>query len=84
MHDWHTADKILKLVLKSARENKLKKVNKIVIELGTILEHGQAIRPENLIFNLRNLSKNTMAAKAQIKVSKNKIIGWKLVEIEGE
>ncbi|MBU1165119.1 hydrogenase maturation nickel metallochaperone HypA [Patescibacteria group bacterium] len=84
MHDLHAADNILKIVLENANENKLMKVNKIVIELGSIIEHGDEINSDNLKFNLKLLAKNTPAKGAKIKIKKTKGESWKLVEIEGE
>lgn len=84
MHDLHEANKILKLVLEKAKDGKLKKVNKIVIELGQIIEHKQTITSENLRFNLEMLSKETIAKDAVIVIDDSKNDCWKLVEIEGE
>lgn len=84
MHDLHAADQILKLVLDKVIENKLLKVTNIVIELGTIIEHGQDINADNLAFNLKLLAKNTPARGAKVVVNKVKGKSWKLVEIEGE
>jgi Zn finger protein HypA/HybF involved in hydrogenase expression len=83
MHDLHAADKILKLVLDKANENKLLQVKKIVIELGSIIEHGQEINPENLVFNLKLLAEHTPAKGAEIEIKKVDGNIWKLVEIEG-
>lgn len=84
MHDLHAADLILKLVLEKANENKLKKVTKIVLELGSVIEHGAEINPENLKFNLALLSSNTIAVNAEIEIKNAKTNTWKLLEIEGE
>jgi len=84
MHDLHAADLIIKLVLEKARENKLKSVKKIVLELGSIVEHGAEINPENLEFNLKLLASDTIAVKADIEIRLVKGNAWKLVEIEGE
>jgi len=84
MHDLHAADQILKLALEKANENKLLKVTKVVIELGSIIEHGQDINPENLAFNFKLLAKNTPARGAKIIIRKIKGNSLKLVEIEGE
>ena len=84
MHDLHEADKILRLVLEKANDNKLLKVTKIVIELGTMIEHGQDIDPDNLAFNLKLLTKNTPAREAEVVVKKVQGDSWKLVEIEGD
>jgi len=82
MHDLHLAQQILKTVLEYASKNGFKKVKKIELELGSILEHGEYILPENLIFNFNLLAKNTIAESAELKIEK--IVGdnWKLVSIE--
>ncbi len=84
MHDLHAADQILKLVLEKANENKLFKVKKIVIELGSVVEHGQEINPENLVFNLKLLAEHTPAKGALVIIKKVSGNIWKLVEIEGD
>lgn len=84
MHDLHAADQILKLVLAKAIENKLLKVKKIVIELGSMVEHGQDIDPDNLAFNIKLLARSTPARDLEVITKKVKGFGWKLVEIEGD
>lgn len=84
MHDLHAADQILKVVLAHANENKLISVKKIIIELGSIVEHGEEINADNLVFNLKLLAKNTPAKNAKVEIKKVKGGSWKLVEIEGE
>jgi Zn finger protein HypA/HybF involved in hydrogenase expression len=84
MHDLHVADMIHRQVLKTAKQNNLKKVDKILIELGTVIEHGAAINVDNLEYNLGMLNEGTMAADAKIEI---KQIGgniWRLVSIDGE
>jgi Zn finger protein HypA/HybF involved in hydrogenase expression len=70
MHDLHVADLIHRQVMKTAKQNNLKKVDKILIELGTVIEHGAAINVDNLEYNLGMLNEGTMAADA--KIEKNK------------
>ena len=84
MHDLHAADQILKLALDKAVENKLLKVKKIVIELGSIIEHGEDLNPENLVFNLELLAQSTPARGLEVVIKKVKGNNWKLVEIEGD
>jgi len=84
MHDLHEANKILKLILEYAKKNKLKKVSKAVIELGSVIEHGEEINPENLEFNLKLLAKNTIAQGLEIEIKKVKKDSWGLKEIVGE
>ncbi len=84
MHDLHVADRIHKLALESAENNKLKKVTKINIELGTVIEHGAAIDAENLKFNIIMLSRDSIINGADINIEKVAGGDWKLVSIEGE
>ena len=84
MHDLHEADRIFKLILEYAKRNKLKKINSATIGLGTIIEHGEEIVPENLKFNIKMLSKGTIAEGLQIKIEKTDSDSWNLKEIEGD
>lgn len=84
MHDLHEADRILKLVLDHAEKNKLKSVTKIVIGLGSVIEHGSEINPENLKFNVGTLARGTKAENAEVEVKKIKADSWELEEIEGD
>ncbi len=68
MHDIHLANKILNLILKNAKKNNLKKITKIKIELGEIIEHNQIITPENLKFNIKMLAKGTIAENVKIEI----------------
>lgn len=83
MHDLHEANKILKVILDYAQQNKLKKVTKAVIELGSVIEHGDEISPENLEFNLKMLARNTMAQGLDVEIVKVKGESWVLKEIQG-
>jgi Zn finger protein HypA/HybF involved in hydrogenase expression len=84
MHDLHEADRILKLVLEHALRNKLKEVTKIVIGLGSVIEHGAEINQDNLKFNIHVLARGTKAEKAEVLVEKINKSTWELKEIEGE
>jgi len=84
MHDWHLANEILKTVLEYANKNGLKKVSKAKLELGSILEHGEEILAENLIYNFKLLAEKTIAKNAELEIKKTKGSNWKLIEIEGE
>ena len=84
MHDLHVADQIHQLVLKTAKQNNLAKVEEINIELGTVIEHGAAVDPDNLEYNINLLNKGTIAEEAKINI---KEIGgniWRLVSIKGD
>jgi len=83
MHDWYLANEILKTVLEYAEKNGFKKVSKVEIELGSILEHGEEILPENLIFNFKNLSKKTLAESAELEIKQIMGDEWKLISING-
>jgi Zn finger protein HypA/HybF involved in hydrogenase expression len=82
MHDFHLAQQILKAVFEYAQKNGFKKIKKIELELGSILEHGEVISSENLIFNFNLLSKNTMAQSAEVSIKQVASDSWKLVSIE--
>jgi Zn finger protein HypA/HybF involved in hydrogenase expression len=84
MHDLHAADKILALALAEAKKNKIKNIKKIVVELGSVIEHGAEILPENIKFNIVALARDTMAAGVQVEVRQSLGTQVKLVEIEGD
>ena len=84
MHDWHLADTIFKTILDHADKNGLKNVKNIELELGSILEHGDEISPENLSFNLKLMAEKSLAENLEVKIKKIKGDSWKLISIEGE
>lgn len=90
MHDLLAAKEILDTVLNIAREQKLKKITKIVIELGNkeyshdSHAHLETINPENLEFNLNLVAKNTIAKNAEFIIKKSDIPNILVKEIEGE
>ncbi|PJE57650.1 MAG: hypothetical protein COU82_00635, partial [Candidatus Portnoybacteria bacterium CG10_big_fil_rev_8_21_14_0_10_38_18] len=69
-------------VLEYAKKNGFKKVSRVEIELGSLVDHDEEILAENLIFNFKNLSKNTLAETAELEIKKIKGENWKLVSIE--
>jgi len=79
MHDIHLANQIVKLAKEHAGEHKIKGIKKIKIALGYINEHGNAVQPENLEFNIKLLL-------GDVKVEITRIEGdrWELVEIDGD
>ncbi len=79
MHDFHLADQIVKLVKEHAAKSGLSNITKIVIELGSIIEHGEQISPENLEFNIK-----LMMPVQQVEIAPIPGDAWKLVSIEGE
>lgn len=84
MHDLHAGAHILQHVIEAAEKNKLKKVTKITVELGKVIEHGEEINASNLKFLLKNLADKSIAAGAQIEIKKVPGADWKLVSIEGD
>ena len=78
MHDFHLAQQIVQIARDHAQKHGLARIEKIVIELGDIVEHDEAITPANLKYNINLL----MPCKVEIKKIKgNK---WKLVSIDGK
>jgi len=84
MHDFHIADLIYKAILAEAEKNQLQKIKSAVIDLGSIMEHGEFIQPENLIFNIKMLAKNSIADDLEVIVNSVDGDSWILKEIEGE
>jgi Zn finger protein HypA/HybF involved in hydrogenase expression len=77
MHDFHLANQIVMVAKANAQKNKLLKINKIVIELGEIIEHGENITPENLAYNIN------LILPCEVEVKKVKGDKWRLISIEG-
>ena len=84
MHDLHVADKIHKLAIEQARVAELKNIKKIIIELGSVIEHGADINAENLEFNLNMLNEGTLADEAEIIIHKVSGSDWRLISISGD
>lgn len=93
MHDLLAAKDILSAALAAAKEKNIKKIDKIIVEMGQIklshihpdgLEHLEEILPENLKFNLSLLAKNTPAEKAKIEIITSSDSEMRLKEIQGE
>jgi Zn finger protein HypA/HybF involved in hydrogenase expression len=82
MHDFHLADIIYKTILDYAAKNNLKKITKVVIELGSIAEHGEEILAENLKFNIKMLAQGGLAEDLAIIINKISGDSWILKEIE--
>lgn len=70
MHDLHAADVVLKMALESANKHGFTKINEIEVDLGTVVEHGAEILPENLEFNIKSLARGTIAANTKVKINK--------------
>jgi len=84
MHDFHEADRISQIIKSELEKNNLKKLNQINLELGSVVEHGEEIKAENLEFNIRLILKDYLNNKTKIIIDKVKGNGWKLVSIDGE
>lgn len=98
MHDLLAAKEIIDEVIENAKKNNLKKISRIMIELG-VKEyphgsselttggdhtHTETILPENLEFNLKLLAKNTVAENAEFVIKKSDIPDIIVREIEGD
>lgn len=84
MHDLIAAQDILKKAIAIAEKNKLKRITKIKISLGKIIEHNQEITPENLKFNFELVKKNTIAEKAKLEIKRIKGRKISITEVQGE
>lgn len=84
MHDWHLANELFKTVLDYANKNGLKNISKVRLELGSIIEHGEDIIPENLRHNFKLLAEKTIAKNAKLEIKKIKGEIWKILDIEGD
>jgi len=89
MHDFLLAKEIVDTVLANVRENNLKKVSKVVLEIGTISmahdgfdEHTEDISIDNLEFGLKTITKGTILEKTNFKISKVKGEHWKLISMK--
>ena len=78
MHDFHLANQIVKIAREQAQKNGLSKINKIVLELGDIAEHGESITPENLKYNIN------LFLPCEVKIKKTRGNIWRLINIEGK
>lgn len=84
MHDFHLADIIYKTIIDYAQKNNLTKVTKAVIELGSMVEHGEEVLPANLDFNIKMLAEGGIADGLKIEINRGVGDSWILKEIEGE
>lgn len=84
MHDFHLADSIYKVLMEYAQKNNLKKITKAVIELGSIVEHGEEVLPQNLEFNIKMLAEGGIAEGLIVEIARGEGNNWTLKEIEGE
>lgn len=84
MHDFHLADTIYKTIMDYAAKNGLKKVTSVSIELGSMVEHGEEILPDNLDFNIKMLAEGGLADGLSLNIVRVSGNAWTLKEIEGE
>jgi len=84
MHDFHLADTIHKTIMEYAAKNDLKKITKAAIELGSVVEHGEEVLPDNLEFNIKMLSEGGIAEGLMIEITRGQGDNWTLKEIEGD
>lgn len=84
MHDLVAAQDIIKAAVQVAKRNRLKKISKIVVGLGKVVEHNKEIKPENLQFNFKLVKKDTIADKAKLIITQGKGSELTIREVEGE
>lgn len=84
MHDLLAAQDIVQRAILEAKKKNLKKITKLVIAMGKVIDHGKAISRENIKFNLKIVVHNTLAKNAQVVIKKINESQVRLVEIEGE
>ncbi|OQA36493.1 MAG: hydrogenase nickel incorporation protein [Parcubacteria group bacterium ADurb.Bin326] len=84
MHDFHLADLIYKAIREEAEKNNLSRVSKATIALGSIVEHGEEVLPENLKFNIKMLAQGGIAEDLEVEVERIEGNQWILKDIEGD
>ncbi|MFA6098600.1 MAG: hydrogenase/urease maturation nickel metallochaperone HypA [Patescibacteria group bacterium] len=84
MHDLIAAQDIVKTALEIAKKNKLKKITRITVKLGKIIEHNQELSSENLQFNFELVKRNTLAENALLMIKKGKGRELSITVVEGE
>jgi len=89
MHDFLLAKEIVDTILLNIKENNLKKVSEVILEIGTISmahdgfdKHTEDISVDNLEFGLETITKGTILEKTNFKISKTAGEHWKLVSIK--
>ncbi len=89
LHDFLLAKEIVDTVLANAKENNLKKVSKVALEIGTISmahdgfdEHTEDISVDNLEFGIRTITTGTILEKTKFDISKVEGEYWKLVSMK--
>lgn len=85
MHDLYFAKQVLDQILQYASQYNIKKITRVVVEIGKIKEHDKYINSSNFKFNFSSLARNTVAAKAKIIIRKTfKPNYLRIIEIKGE
>lgn len=84
MHDFHLADLIYKAIKEEAEKNNLQKISKVTVALGSIVEHGEEVLPENLKFNIKMLAQGGVADGLEVEVERVEGNQWVLKDIEGD
>jgi Zn finger protein HypA/HybF involved in hydrogenase expression len=82
MHDLFESKRILEVVLQKAKEAEAKKITHVKIGMGSIVDHGEELAPENIAFNLEKLSAGTLAEGARFEVYKVEGDIWRIDEME--
>ena len=84
MHDLIAAQDIVKKAVEIAKKNRLKRITRIIVNLGKIVEHNEVLSPENLQFNFRLVRRNTLAEKASLTIKQGKGRELAITEVQGE
>lgn len=79
MHEWGIVDSLIKEVMQQAKENRLKKIDKVYLSLG----EGDHLTPEALEFCFRILAKGTLLETTRLEIKKSDGEGLTLIRIEG-
>lgn len=78
MHDILLAKEIVAETVKQAQKRNLKKIQKVGLILGSLIEHGEEINETNLKDNFDFLSKGTLIDGAALLIKRRKISGYRI------
>ena len=84
MHDLVAAQDIVKIATAVAKKNRLKKVTRITVKLGRVIQHYEEIKPENLRFNFKLVKRNTVVESARLVILKARGKSLTISSVEGE
>lgn len=79
MHEWVIVDSLIEEVIQRAKENKLRKIEKVCLSLG----EDDHLTPDSLGFCFSSLTKGTDLEGVKLEIEKGKDNGVILNRIEG-